>query len=241
MAKKNQLNQFSPKPKIVRYLVGYFGLLLGALIGKISIKGRHHIPKSGPFIVASNHFSYIDPFLVVFAIRRVINFIAASDQEVKWHFMWALHLYGFIPVNRQNVAPSTIKDAKKVLNQGKILGLFPEGHITNTELNPAKNGVVYLSTVEKAPILPMVIWGAENAWENLFKGIRPKIEIRIGKPFGPYNLPTKKEQKKVKIKKIGEEIMYRLAALLPNSRHGAFKGNKRILSLRNKHDLPDPV
>jgi 1-acyl-sn-glycerol-3-phosphate acyltransferase len=241
MAKKNQLNQFSPKPKIVRYLVGYFGLLLGALIGKISIKGRHHIPKSGPFIVASNHFSYIDPFLVVFAIRRAINFIAASDQEVKWHFMWALHLYGFIPVNRQNVAPSTIKDAKKVLNQGKILGLFPEGHITNTELNPAKNGVVYLSTVEKAPILPMVIWGAENAWENLFKGVRPQIEIRIGRPFGPYILPKEKAQKKQAIQKIGNEMIHQFAALLPNSRHGVFKGNKRILNLRKKHDLPDPV
>jgi len=222
-------------------LVGYFGLLLGALIGKISIKGRHHIPKSGPFIVASNHFSYIDPFLVVYAIRRAINFIAASDQEVKWHFMWALHLYGFIPVNRQNVAPSTIKDAKKVLNQGKILGLFPEGHITNTELNPAKNGVVYLSTVEKAPILPMVIWGAENAWENLFKGVRPQIEIRIGRPFGPYILPKEKAQKKQAIQKIGNEMIHQFAALLPNSRHGVFKGNKRILNLRKKHDLPDPV
>lgn len=241
MANLNRLNKFSPQPHAVRYLSGFLGLFLGAVSAKVTVKGRHNIPKKGPFIIASNHFSYIDPPLIVYAIRRVINFIGASDQKIKWYYMWVPILYGFIPVNRKSVAPSTIKMATKALKKGEILCIYPEGHLGDPVLRPARSGVVFLSTLTKAPVVPVSIWGAETALSGFGQGLRPDVEIRIGKPFGPFDLPKNKDEKKEQIQKIGKEIMLHIAALMPDKMHGNFTGDKRINDIRKKYDLPAPL
>ena len=240
MADLKKLNKFSPQHHNVRYLSGFLGLFLGAVAAKVTVKGRHNLPKNGPFIIASNHFSYIDPPMIVYAIRRAINFIGASDQIIKWYYMWVPILYGFIPVNRKSVAPSTIKMASKALKNGEILCVYPEGHLGDPTLRPARSGVVFLSTLTKAPIVPVSIWGAETALSGFGKGLRPDVEIRIGKPFGPFDLPREKEKKKRKIEIIGKEIMHHIAALLPDNRHGVFTGDTRISEIRKKYDLPVP-
>ena len=84
-------------------------------MAKIKVVGRWHLPKKGPYIIACNHFSYVDPAFFKYAIQKPICFLAASDQEIEKHFMWFVFLYGFIPIDRQNLAPSTIKLAKQVL------------------------------------------------------------------------------------------------------------------------------
>ncbi|MFC1527402.1 1-acyl-sn-glycerol-3-phosphate acyltransferase [Candidatus Neomarinimicrobiota bacterium] len=104
MTKEHDLNKYSVRPKAVRYLLGYLALFLGSILVKIKIKGSENIPKNGSFIVACNHFNILDAFFVVFAIKKPINFLMASDQTVVTKFMWAPWLYGFIPTNRQNIA-----------------------------------------------------------------------------------------------------------------------------------------
>ena len=240
MAAPKKLNKFSPQPHAIRYLSTFLGMLIGAMAAKVRIRGKHNLPKEGPFIIASNHFSYIDPPMIVYAMCKVINFIGASDQVIKWYYMWVPILYGFIPVNRKNVAPSTIKTASKALKNGEILCIYPEGHLGERVLRPARSGVVILSTLTNAPIVPVSIWGAETALSGLKKGLRPDIEIRIGKPFGPFELPREKEEKKRRIELIGKEIMHQIAASLPDDRHGVFFGDKRISDIRKKYDLPVP-
>ena len=138
MAGPEHLKTFSPRPQWLRKKLGYPALFIGSLLAKIKVKGRWHLPKEGPYIIAANHFSYIDPTFFKYAIRKPINFLAASDQTIDWYFMWAPLLYGFIPIDRTNLAPSTIKKAKKVLKNGEILGIFPEGTSTSDSLRPAK-------------------------------------------------------------------------------------------------------
>jgi 1-acyl-sn-glycerol-3-phosphate acyltransferase len=232
MAGPESLKHFSPRPSWIRKKLGYPALLIGSTIAKITVKGRWHLPKKGPFIVAANHFSYIDPPFFKYAIRKPINFLGASDQNIDWYFMWAPILYGFIPIDRTNLAPSTIKKAKKALKKGEILGIFPEGTSTSDSLRKAKNGAVFLSTVEKAPIVPMAIYGAETAWDNLFRGVRPRVNINIGKPFGPFEIKGSRENKSNQITKIGEELICRIGALLPDEKHGVCAGDKRIPEFR---------
>jgi len=74
----------------------------------------------------------------------------------------------------------------------------------------------------------MAIYGAETAWEDLFRGIRPRVNINIGKPFGPFDVEGSKENKSNKITKIGEELICRIGALLPDERHGVCAGDRRI-------------
>ena len=152
--------------------------------------------------------------------------------------MWAPILYGFIPIHRTNLAPSTIKKAKKALKKGEILGIFPEGASTSDSLRKAKNGAVFLSTVEKAPIVPMGIYGAETAWEDLFRGVRPRVNINIGKPFGPFEIKGNKENKSNQIAQIGEELMCRIGALLPDEKHGVCAGDNRISEFRKINGFP---
>lgn len=237
MSTRTRLDRFSPRPKWVRYIAGYLAMFIGSVIGKTTIVGRRHLPNKGPFIVASNHFSYIDPPLVINAIKRPINFLAASDQKIDWYFMWAPWLYGFIPTNRLNIAPSTIKMAINILKSGKILGIFPEGTSTDTMLRPAKNGVVYLSTVTNAPIVPIGITGLENAWHDIFRGIRPKVTIEIGKPFGPFTLPKNRDKKGEALTEVGIDVICRIAALLPDEQHGVVSGENRIKDYRVENDL----
>ena len=232
MAGPETLKSFTPRPSWIRKKLGYPALFIGSTIAKITVRGRWHLPKKGPFIVAANHFSYIDPPFFKYAIRKPINFLGASDQNIDWYFMWAPILYGFIPIDRTNLAPSTIKKAKKALKKGEILGIFPEGTSTSDSLRKAKNGAVFLSTVEKAQIVPMAIYGAETAWGDLFRGIRPRVNINIGKPFGPFEIKGNRENKSNQITKIGEELICRIGALLPDEKHGVCAGDKRISEFR---------
>ena len=235
MAGPEHLKTFSPRPQWLRKKLGYPALFIGSLLAKIKVKGRWHLPKEGPYIIAANHFSYIDPTFFKYAIRKPINFLAASDQTINWYFMWAPLLYGFIPIDRTNLAPSTIKKAKKILKNGEILGIFPEGSSTSDSLRKAKNGAVFLSTVEKAPIVPMAIYGAETAWEDLFRGVRPRVTINIGKPFGPFDVKGTKNERISKIETIGEELISRIGALLPEDKRGVCFGDTRLLGFQKEN------
>ena len=228
MSARTILDNYNPRPKWIRYLLGYFALFIGSVLTKIKVKGRRFIPQKGPYIVAVNHFSYIDPPFVVYALQRPITFLAASDQVIAWYFRWAAWLYGFVPTNRTRLAPSTIKKAKNVLQTKNILGIFPEGTSTDRKMREAKRGIVYLSTINNTPILPVSIYGLLHVWPNWFKGIRPKVTVRIGKPFLPDTGIEKNLDREAKIKTIGENIICRIAALLPEEAHGTAKGDKRI-------------
>ena len=213
---------------------------MGSALSRIKIKGRHNLPKTGPIIISCNHFSDYDPLFISFAVRKPISFIAASDQEIDWIFAWAPYIYGWIPVDRKKLSPSTIKRSLSVLKKGRVLCIFPDGGVNYNILSKPKNGAVFLSTLGNAPIVPMAIYGAERAWEGALKGIRSRVCINIGKPFGPFNIKGTKKSKEKKIQKVGYEMMCRIAALLPPNRRGAFKKDKRIEKIQSENILiPD--
>ncbi len=238
MSVRTRLDQLKPRPKWVRHFLNYFALLFGIILAKFVVRGRHHLPNKGPFILALNHFNYADGPFVIYAIRKPINFIVASDQLLKWFDYWAPWLYGIIPANRIRLAPSTIKSSKKALLAKEILLIFPEGTSLSNELRPAKGGVMFLSTKMQVPIVPLSINGKiGNIWSNVLSGVRPKVRINIGKPFGPYSLPKERSQKEEKLAKIGDEVMCRIAALLPDKHHGVSRGNPSIKNYREENNL----
>jgi len=239
MSKNQDLTKYSVRPKAIRYLLGYFVLFLGSIFAKIKVKGSENIPQKGPFIIVCNHFNLLDPPFVIFAIKKPINFLMASDQTVNAQFMWAPWLYGFIPTNRQNLAPTTIKKSIKAIQKGEIIGIFPEGTATEQIIRPAKNGAAYLAMRTGAQILPMSLLGMDNIWTNWFKGIRPKLQICIGKPFSPILLPNERKERNEAIRVTGEEIMCRIAALMPSKYHGIYTEDDRIISFRKNLIAPN--
>ncbi len=213
-------------------------MFLGSLFTKTTIIGKNHLPKEGPYIIAANHFNVFDPPFVIYAIQKPINFLAASDTVFTFVENLALWLYGFIPTDRSNLSPSTIKISKKVLKDNEILGIFPEGDTESDELRKPKAGVVYLSATHKSIIVPVGIYGLKKSlWHYLIKGVRPHITVKVGKPFGPFNLSKNKTNRDDELIKIGDKVMCRIAALLPSKTHGIFTNDPKINKYRKQNEF----
>ena len=231
------INRYQPRPKTIRYMAGYLAMFLGSLATRTKVTGRQFIPKSGPFIIVSNHFSVLDPVFVIASIRRPINFLMASDQELEMDLSWAPWLYGFIPTNRTKLVPSTIKQSLKVLRKGEILGIFPEATSLSTKLRPAKDGAAYLSVATNVPILPVGVYGTANLWSNLFRGVRQTVTVNIGRQFGPFSFSASERKDKQKaLKIIGMEIMCRIGALLPAESQGIVKNDSHVAQYRTENE-----
>ena len=238
MVGPDTIKKIRPRPKWIRQKVGYFALLVGALFAKIKVSGRWHLPRNGPYIIASNHFSYVDPAFFKYAVQKPISFLAASDREIENHFMWFVYLYGFIPINRKQLAPSTIKLSKEVFKNKDILGIFPEGgQSMDAKLKDPKNGAVFLSSIGNVPIIPMAIYGGETAWEDIFNGIRPSVRINIGKSFGPFALGGLRSERQEQMEKNGYEMITRIAALLPERYHGVAEGRIEIQKYQKENKI----
>ena len=146
-------------------------------------------------------------------------------------------IYGAILTDRNKVGPSTVKESMKTVKKGKILGIFPEGGITSSVLTEAKPGAVYLASKAKASILPVSVRGASNAWANILRGVRSRIYINIGKPYGPINIDGTRQEKAQKINEASGVLMCRIAALLPEEKHGCFSGDPSISTYQTENGL----
>ena len=158
-----------------------------------------------------------------------------NDIGVEPYFLWAPMIYGAILTDRNKLAPSTIKQSLDRVEKKEVLGIFPEGGMKGFELAQAKPGAVYLSSLANVRVVPAAVHGGNEGWENIFRGGRSRIRINIGKPFGPLDIKGSKKDKKEQIDTISEELMCRIAALLPDSEHGVYSKDKRIYTYREEN------
>ncbi|GAI08490.1 unnamed protein product, partial [marine sediment metagenome] len=138
-----------------------------------------------PFIIVANHSSLLDPVILVVSIKPKIIFVAAAYLfEIRW-LGYLLRKANSIPVQRENDIKA-IKQALKILQQGGVLGIFPEGGIDRQKDDlPIKAGAAFLATRVGVPIVPIKIKGADKALPRGAKFIRSlnKIEVEIKKPI----------------------------------------------------------
>ena len=225
------------RPYWIQYVSTYIVFFLSLFVCKIKVNGRKNIPKDASFVLASNHFGYFDPFVLVHAIRRPIDFIMQKELGIEPYFLFAPMIYGALLTDRNKVGPSTIKESLKSIKKGKVLGIFPEGGITSAELTKAKPGAVFIASRANTQILPVSVSGGDNAWDDLFKGVRSRIIVNIGKPFGPLEITGTKDDKTSKLDNYSKELMCRIAALLPDDRHGEYSNDKSIAKYRDENEL----
>jgi len=145
--------------------------------------GREHIPRSGPVIIASNHRSFLDPFVIATMARRPMYYVAKKELFSKPWQAWVLNALGAFPVDRGASDIDSIDTAKAILARGDIVLIFPEGTRTRPgALGKAKRGVGRLALETGAPVVPVAVIGTEairRGWR-----IRPhKVRIRAGRPL----------------------------------------------------------
>lgn len=160
-------------------------LIIFKLFFRLKVTGQQNIPQDGPFIIVANHSSLLDPVILGVSIKPKIIFVAAAYLfKIRW-LGYLLRKASSIPVQRENDIKA-IKQTLKILQQGGILGIFPEGGIDRHKNNlPVKAGAAYLATKIGVPIVPIKIKGVDKVLPRGAKYIRSlnKIEVEIKKPI----------------------------------------------------------
>src|SRR4051795_2837099 len=150
---------------------------------RISLVGREHLPKEGGVILASNHRSFLDPFVVGAWLGRPVFFVAKKELFDRRFAGWFLNCLGAFPIRRGESDEESMETSKQILERGDALVIFPEGtrHRTGS-LGRPKRGVGRLALETGAPVIPVAVHGTERArrgWR-----IRPvKVKLRYGRPL----------------------------------------------------------
>lgn len=145
--------------------------------------GLEHIPAQGPVIVAANHRSFLDPFVIGTMARRPMYYVAKQELFAKRWQAWVLSALGAFPVRRGQGDEDTIQTAEAILARGDIVLIFPEGTRTRPgALGRPRRGVGRLALQTGAPVVPVAVIGTEDVrrgWR-----IRPRrVRLRAGRPL----------------------------------------------------------
>lgn len=139
------------------------------------VLGKENIPKKGKCILAGNHLSDFDAYLLFASTNRPIHFLGKKEL-FQGKMVWFFEMMHLIPVDRKNKNPEAKSKAIDILNNDKVLGIFPEGTYHKEDLLlPFKPGVISFAEKTGAPIIPFAI-------DSNFK-FRCKPVIKFGEPI----------------------------------------------------------
>jgi 1-acyl-sn-glycerol-3-phosphate acyltransferase len=180
--------------------------------------GLEHLPAHGPFIVAANHTNYLDGVVLAAALPRPIVFMVMPRVYRASPLHPYLHdLIGSIPVSLARPDPGAIRRALRVLEQGEVLGIFPEGPFSrNGELVPGQPGVALVALRAGVPVVPAAITGTFQALVHrpLHVPRRVPLAVRFGRPlrFGRHGRGPRQRMRADVTHRIMDEIATLLAA-----------------------------
>lgn len=201
------------------YLIIKVGL---GLLCRVDAPGLENVPARGPLIVISNHTGSLEvPMLFAWLQPRPVTGWAKIETWNNAFMGWLFTLWGAIPVRRGEADMSALRAALDRLEAGYIFGVAPEGTRNKTgRLLRAHPGAVTLALRSGAPILPIAHWGGENFRTNLKRLRRTDFSMRVGRPFVIQNSGRRitREQRQ----RIVDEMMFQLAALLPEEYRGEY-------------------
>lgn len=161
--------------------------------------GEEHIALQGPHIIASNHIGLLDgPLLAAFAPRPVH---ALTKKEMfEGRTGHALRAVGQIPLSRYEVDPSAMKDCLRVLRDGGVVAIYPEGTRGSGEFHRFNNGVAYLALVTGAPVVPLAILGTRDPGGGIDSVPEPgaRFDLVYGSPVYLDPQPWPRRQARVR-------------------------------------------
>ncbi|MFB6711657.1 MULTISPECIES: lysophospholipid acyltransferase family protein [unclassified Streptomyces] len=204
------------------YVLKY--VILGPLLRlffRPRIEGLEHIPKDGAAIVAGNHLSFSDHFLMPAILKRRITFLAKAEYftgpGVKGRLTAAFfRSIGQIPVDRsgKDAGKAAIREGLGVLARGELLGIYPEGTRSHDgRLYKGKVGVAVMAISAQVPVVPCAMVGTFEIQPpgQVVPRIR-RVTIRFGEPLD-FSRYAGLENQKAAIRAVTDEIMYAILGL----------------------------
>lgn len=182
------------------------------LAWRVTFEGKEHIPKEGPAVIASNHLSFLDHFILPLATRRPIYFISKAqhfDAKLKG---WFFRNLGVIPLERGAGDKEAFERSLQVLDEGDLFGIYPEGtRSLDGKLHKGRTGVARIAIMKRVPIIPAAMIGT---FEAMPKGRSvPKLKkcgVRLGPPIdtSPW---WGKENDRAALRELTDHVMHKLA------------------------------
>jgi 1-acyl-sn-glycerol-3-phosphate acyltransferase len=160
-------------------------IFVGRVFFRLRVVHRERMINHGPVIMASNHESYLDPPFVGSVADRAIFFLARKNLQDGAFFGWLLPKLNVIPVDQEGNDRSALKALIRILRAGEGTLVFPEGERTlDGQLRPALPGLGFVIAKTLAPVVPMRIFGARQAWPRGGKPVlfRP-VTVVVGEPI----------------------------------------------------------
>lgn len=220
----------------MKYIIRWLIRLLFKIIAHVDVKGYENLPKQGSFVIATNHLGIVDVPLAYYALDYWDMFVLIAD---KWQqvglFRWVGKYFNFIFIDRDNADVKALRKVISLMEQDNILVIAPEGTRSRVgSLIEAKPGVSYLATKLNRPIVPVAITGSEDKalFGNLKRLRRGHITLTAGPAFTLPPLP--RENRDEVLKNYTDEIMCRIAALLPEKYRGVYADHPRLLELNQQ-------
>ncbi len=179
------------------------------------VVGTENFPREGPFLIASNHASHLDPPLVGCQVSRQMRFFARKTLWNNRLVRWWLNQVETIPVERDSGDVGAVKRVLQALREDRVIVLFPEGtRSPDGQLQKPKAGIGLMACKTGVPVVPCHVFGSYEAFGkgHLFPRFGTPVTIVFGRPIPPhdYDDPT---AGKARYEAAAQRIMDRIAVL----------------------------
>ena len=194
-----------------------------ALFARVEVAGLENVPSSGAFILVINHVHILDPPLILAVFPRRITVLIARKWK-RWPISVLPTALNAIYVDRGQVDREALRKCLRVLEQGGVLGMSPEGTRSHSPgMQRARPGVAYIAYKAGVPIVPVGIVGMNRIFDGITRFRRTRVRVIIGVPFELPPIDLHGPHRHEELRKASDEIMYRLAKLLPRDYQGAYR------------------
>ncbi len=215
--------------KIIRFLIR----LILPLIARVELHGLENLPKTGGFVIAANHLGRLDTAILFYAVDRE-DVILPTAEKYKNHWLYGrlTRAVGGFFIDRFNPDISAVREVLRRMKNGGVLVIAPEGTRSKTRsLQEGKPGVVFFAARTGVPVVPVAMTGTEDRLVagNLKSLRRTHIVIRAGEPFTL--AAARGERREALLQQQTDEIMCRIAVMLPESYRGVYAGHPRVQAL----------
>jgi len=195
---------------------------------RLNVIGLEKVPLTGGALLAVNHFSRLDPPLVFALVQRDDLTALVADKYKHYPVIsWVVRTVDGIWINREEADLHAMREARDYLRAGGLLGIAPEGTRSRAGgLIAAKTGVAYLADKAGVMVIPTAISGTELAVSRLLTLRKPPITIQFGDPVDL--LPLARGNRDAILQRNTDEIMCRIAAMLPEKYRGVYADHPRL-------------
>lgn len=215
--------------KILRFVCRF----ILRIIARIDASELDRIPPTGACLAVSNHLGRLDAMLAMILSDRADVIMMVAEKYQKYAiWRWVARNLDALWLDRHTTDFRTLREVQKRLMAGGIAAVAPEGTRSATgQMQPGKPGAAYLAAKTGAPILPMAIMGTwdKEVYGRLKRLRRLDITIRVGEPFTVPPLP--RHNKDEFLQQTTDEMMCRVAALLPPEYRGVYADHPRLQEL----------